>query len=846
MLYKLSGKIQGKEDEEIRFSCCLYEKEVYSDIVLYFRNRTMRLRKKILSLAIMILGIWGLWSFFGVSVASPVYAATGDTVSTTTTTMEDDFRRLADYFLKIAYVILWPLIMLSGLALDNTMVYGELFHMDAPLRQFWNLCKNFANFGLWFMILRSIIQNIFTFGNPKDFKPMETIKKAVIAGILIQMSWFLVAALIDISTIATYAVGGMPMSILNTETKTINTKILQPDVTINLNSEKLIEPKDFIISYQVKKTDGTSWMIPQCDVQQHQKQQYIIGRKYGDDKFRNQGELWLDEKQKPIDPGINACVYLWDVYFFYEFPDLVPLTGDAYKTKLTEILNYNERNGREACGYVIKLGENNRSKETCKDQSFLSVDLQRIAEEDAGLTWKDPLRYSNRPADTVTISTGAGKARFENSAATSIDQIIKKSKWFVGPLATIYTSMLDFANLTDSSNANGSMGKGIGELIIRTGVAAGLIFPLLALTIVLVIRIGFLRCIIAASPLIILAYIFKWNVLKDQIDPINILRAIFAPVITVFALSMGLIFMTALQSTYKTGGLESGLSSMGVSQKIWAAWDIYDTMNIFGVVLRYPKTMNTYAGATGDWFSWMLICFSGIGIMRFILFAAIKASGTIGEIGEKIKAFWENAISTAPIISLPGGGKAGIWTLFNNFSPTSDTARNNASAAWDNSEYVNIKGQNQTIKNALKKDEEERDLGKIKEYIGDRDYTAVTKVLTKDENASADTIVAAINGNQGFDTYLKSLDPAMKDQVLDGLKIKKEYYLNEATTEFDSSIGTVVDKAALEAKIKSAKWDKIAQLKKDYKKDITTEDGTTHTIGVDNGKLKITESKTNK
>jgi hypothetical protein len=49
--------------------------------------------------------------------------------------------------------------------------------------------------------------------------------------------------------------------------------------------------------------------------------------------------------------------------------------------------------------------------------------------------------------------------------------------------------MMDFANLTDTSNANGSMGKGIGELIIRTGVAAGLLFPLLALTIVLMIRI---------------------------------------------------------------------------------------------------------------------------------------------------------------------------------------------------------------------------------------------------------------------------------------------------------------------------------------------------------------------
>ena len=68
--------------------------------------------------------------------------------------------------------------------------------------------------------------------------------------------------------------------------------------------------------------------------------------------------------------------------------------------------------------------------------------------------------------------------------------------------------MLDFANLTDTSNANGSVGKGVGELIIRTAVAAGLIFPLLALTIVLIIRIGFLRCIIAASPLIILMYSF--------------------------------------------------------------------------------------------------------------------------------------------------------------------------------------------------------------------------------------------------------------------------------------------------------------------------------------------------
>lgn|GEM_PF-776661 len=261
------------------------------------------------------------------------------------------------------------------------------------------------------MILRSIIQNIFTFGNASKFKPMDTIKKAVIAGIFIQMSWFLVAALIDISTVATYAVGGMPMSILNTKTKTINTKILQPDVTMNLNSEKVMESKDFIISYQVKQSDGTSLLIPQCDVQQYNKQSYIVGRKYGDEQFKNQTKL-----DPALDPGINACVYLGEVHFFYEFPDLVSLTGDAYKTALTSILNAEQRNVREACGYVIKLGNGSPTTTKCLQSEVTAQNAD-----------KDLQKRYNEMKETK-VSTGAGKARFENSAATSIDQIIKKSK----------------------------------------------------------------------------------------------------------------------------------------------------------------------------------------------------------------------------------------------------------------------------------------------------------------------------------------------------------------------------------------------------------------------------------
>jgi hypothetical protein len=40
------------------------------------------------------------------------------------------------------------------------------------------------------------------------------IKKALIAGVLIQSSWFLMGAIIDISTVTTYSVGGIPIAIL--------------------------------------------------------------------------------------------------------------------------------------------------------------------------------------------------------------------------------------------------------------------------------------------------------------------------------------------------------------------------------------------------------------------------------------------------------------------------------------------------------------------------------------------------------------------------------------------------------------------------------------------------------
>ena len=55
-------------------------------------------------------------------------------------------------------------ILLASLAwklMTNELVYGTFLNMDQALWNLWNIVKNFANFILWFLLLFSIVKNIF-------------------------------------------------------------------------------------------------------------------------------------------------------------------------------------------------------------------------------------------------------------------------------------------------------------------------------------------------------------------------------------------------------------------------------------------------------------------------------------------------------------------------------------------------------------------------------------------------------------------------------------------------------------------------------------------------------------
>ena len=164
----------------------------------------------------------------------PVFAQT----TSTDTSFLDGLSGLLTKIIGIWSRAWIPLATLAGKFMSNDMVYGSRFHLDNYLWQMWNISKNFANFGLLWLLLYKIFG--FITGKEKDVK--NVIGKAVIAGILIQMSWFLVGAVADISAIATTALGSFPSSILSSTdagsrmTDMIETNMRRWVITIKENS----------------------------------------------------------------------------------------------------------------------------------------------------------------------------------------------------------------------------------------------------------------------------------------------------------------------------------------------------------------------------------------------------------------------------------------------------------------------------------------------------------------------------------------------------------------------------------------------------------------------------------
>ena len=90
-----------------------------------------------------------------------------------------------------------------------------------------------------------------------DKPPIDKIKDILVASVLVQVSWFMVMVLVDLSTIALATVSSFPSQIMSVDTKlteTFKAEIMKSEI---LNDKKIIVVNAFTDKYL--ESDNTTW-----------------------------------------------------------------------------------------------------------------------------------------------------------------------------------------------------------------------------------------------------------------------------------------------------------------------------------------------------------------------------------------------------------------------------------------------------------------------------------------------------------------------------------------------------------------------------------------------------------
>ncbi len=557
----------------------------------------------------------------------------------------EDFVNNLNTLLRFLYLIVWPLLFLSGLAVDNTLVYGSLFHFDAILLQVWSIMKDMANFSLFFIALYFIVKWMW---ENKISEIQSVVKKMLVAGILIQMSWWLMWAIIDISTVSILGLWGLPAwwvdTMVDKSSTVMQTPILQPNISIISTTDKNKDWGVYVYYKYWKK------ILAECMVTVYQDFPYIIGMK----KFAPDGNPKIDDFLE------NACVYNQKVYRFNEFGEellkTLPKIKDKDGKEVTQVFNL-----RKEVDYInaikrIEWSPKIMSELINNDAGDVIVPI--IANVHVSKKCGD---WWNETCGMIPRNNSFFTGEVKNWWYT-LDTIIDSTKWHIGPFITFYYSLLGY---TDMGLKNDQImehkTRSLGIFFMKALFSILLIIPLFAMVLVLFLRIWILWLAIMFLPFLILKWIFfkgnseVWGkFINDHFKWENLLSIIFAPVIMVFTLSMSIVFLHAIDmrtidslEVRKNVEETLGITTETTHQCPW--W----TFSVLWLVSICAKWGNIWS--SGNIFFDIIQKLFALAIIWVLLFTAMKTN-TIG------KSIWwaiQNAAQwwmwTIPIIPMGGG-----------------------------------------------------------------------------------------------------------------------------------------------------------------------------------------------
>lgn len=600
---------------------------------------------------------WGIQLFFWLLGVDSVAAAT-------LSEYVQDKIYIYNSILNGLYLLIWPALALAGFALDNSMVYGSLFGLDAPLFLIWNIIKNIANFILWFMVLFEILKNFFTTGE-QGKKAFEVIKKALIAWVLIQASWFLMGAIIDISTIATYSIGGMPITILgwsDNQCKAladIKTLPIGTKVDFTASNQNYSIDNGFQYYYYINKDDGTKTYFSPC---RFYDDRWVVGQKF-----------WGTVDNIPYEN--NYCILPWNQFAY--FTNQLATNANIMQSVVG---NWPVADGNDPIGYRQNL-------EALSTNSWWLVSPIKRSEWLSGWLIFDARSGAKSEAlvqaPGIYLLNGTGTA-FVNTfgQAPMLKDIIAKAEWFVWVLITLYKSILNFVSFNTGSSSTDTFILFL-EAWLKVAFGLALLIPLILLSIALVIRVGYIWMFIALSPIIALKIAFDDNdtmkgiwssipIIKEKLG--DVIRIIFAPVLITFAVSFCLVFMTALITSINNQPSNNPSQCLGDNIRVFESMNVKTsnpgswlnkTYQIAGIAeLQQSAFGVNVTGPQKDIFWWILINLFGVAIVWLLLMTVIESVFKGTPIGDM--KLWQKALTMlgqVPIIPIPTkwGGWTWVW-----------------------------------------------------------------------------------------------------------------------------------------------------------------------------------------
>lgn len=626
-------------------------KESFKKVIEWMLKQRKKIIYSILALLIWQIFLFNFWGWC-LRIQTYVYA---EEVGTTDQESTKDFKEIATNRIqevsivkKIIYIILWPCLRLAGKLVDNSLVYWSIFWFDSVLWNLRNAVKNLANFGLWFIFVYKIWEILIKKkqGDSKIIK--ELLTSVLIAWVWIQASWFVMAALIDVSTILTYGIGWLPLSLLSKENllgkenddneNKYNPYVLKTVISIDAES---LDSVDFYLTDPAKA--GASY-ISECTTYEYDSGEYKETLLLAPSKvYYHQCDSDCSNSTY-VKTEMNSCVYWWQVYYFSspcnEF--LLQLgeggNGDIGDLSSTDKARDSQNEYNNMLNTAMVILKNKEEDDIIRYiQAWNLLQVWNIHEKWGVLS---KLNVNVSPDVTYWLDVNNKRSATEWQTLKLWD-LIDKSEWYVWVFATLYSSLLNWMSKVWESSNDGVY-LTVLNVLLSCGHMIAIWIPLIAMVVVFFMRILILRLAIALSPIIILLKAFNWDtkVFKsktfEHFQVQNLIGIILSPVVMCFAVSLSTVLVCIIQTVNKSQ-LESELTPI-----LW--WLIEIRLSWIGL-----------------WLWEAVIAVMWVVITRFLVWAAIQMSTLWkSKIIQNMKEIATASLWSVPIIPV-------VWTNWVSF-----------------------------------------------------------------------------------------------------------------------------------------------------------------------------------